>query len=360
MTTINAAATLPTGRAFFDLIRFRPAWWLFSLIFWIIFALFIQVQGLLLQAFFDLIAGDAPAGLNIWSICVLLILARIGRMGVAGHIAAFSDMTFRVSASTLLRRNLFTRVFRQPGAKALPNSAGEAVSRFQGDAAEVPDTIAEINRTLSQLVFAAVAIITMLQINVPITLIALVPFFIIGVAAMLAARRVQDYRRATRGAAGRITGFIGETFGAVQAVQVSGSEASVIAHYQKLNDERAHLAVRETLFSEVLQAVSFNSVNLSTGLILLVGGQLIQTGEFTVSNFALFVYYLDILTFGVGTISSAITRYRQAGIAIERMIAVTPNEPVGGLVEHAAIILTPLVAEPHPPSPSPDGEGLGG
>ena len=54
----------------------------------------------------------------------------------------------------------------------------------------------------------------------------------------LATKRIEEYRRASRKATGIVTGFIGELFGAAQAVKVATAEESVIAHFDELNDER--------------------------------------------------------------------------------------------------------------------------
>ena len=39
----------------------------------------------------------------------------------------------QLTAAALLRRNLFARILHRPGARALPASPGEAISRFRDD-----------------------------------------------------------------------------------------------------------------------------------------------------------------------------------------------------------------------------------
>ena len=99
-----------------------------------------------------------------------------------------------------------------------------------------------------------------------------------------------------------MTGFIGEFFGAVQAVKVATAEKNVIGYFHKLNDERRILTIREKLFDEVLGSIYRNTSTLGTGVILILVGQSMRTGNFTLGDFSLFVYLLqsmgDLTTFG--------------------------------------------------------------
>ena len=66
----------------------------------------------------------------------------------------------------------------------------------------------------------------MTRISLSVTLMALVPVVIVGMIANPAASRIEHYRRAIRQAGGKVTGFIGEFFGAVQAVKVATAKST--------------------------------------------------------------------------------------------------------------------------------------
>src|ERR1051326_5030868 len=101
------------------------------------------------------------------------------------------------------------------------------------------------------LLIIGVSIYLMTKISVAVTLMALIPIVIVGIIANLATRRIEHYRRASRQAGGKVTGFIGEFFGAVQAVKVATAEKNIVQYFHKLNDEQRVLTVREKLFDEV-------------------------------------------------------------------------------------------------------------
>jgi ATP-binding cassette subfamily B protein len=159
----------------------------------------------------------------------------------------------------------------------------------------------------------------MFSINPTITLIAMLPFVFVGVLSNAATKRIETYHRASRKATGVVTGFIGEFFGAIQAVKVATAEENVLQHFKEINDERRKMMVRDRLFHAILSSLFRNAVNLGTGIILILAGQEMETGVFTVGDFSLFVFLLggisELTTFS----GLLIARYKQIGVSVERM-----------------------------------------
>jgi len=244
---------------------------------------------------------------------------------------------------------------RRPGAAPLPDSAGEAISRFKNDVNEIPLFVILINDVAVGIGIVIVAIILMTQISPSVTVMALIPLVIVGVVANIAAKRIEHYRRASRQAAGDVTGFIGEFFGAVQAVKVATAEKNVIHHFHTLNEERRKLTVREKLFDDVLGSIYRNTSTLGTGVILILVGQSMRTGSFTLGDFSLFVYLLqsmgDLTTFA-GMLAA---RYKQLDVSVQRMYRLMENAPLNALVQHSPVDLNgPLPEVTYPPKSMAD------
>jgi ATP-binding cassette subfamily B protein len=183
------------------------------------------------------------------------------------------------------------------------------------------------------------SIILMARISPSVTLLALAPVVVVGIIANIATGRIEHYRRASRQAGGKVTGFIGEAFGAVQAIKIATAEQNVIRNFHKINDERRVLTVREKLFDEVLSSIYRNTSTFGTGVILVLVGQSMRTGNFTLGDFSLFVYLLqsmgDLTTFA-GMLTA---RYKQLGVSVQRMYHLMENAPINALVEHSKIDL---------------------
>ena len=233
---------LPAWKVILRAIRFRPWYWVMDTGAVVLVRVFWQlVPGLVLRAFFNLLTGDAPVNFGIWTVVAWLVATEVGRQ--IGHYGfVYADEPLFAHITTWLRTNLLKHILRRPGAAALPDSAGEAVSRFRDDVFEIPLFTLFVNDTVIGAVLTLIAIGVMLSIDVPLTLLALTPFLIVGIIAHQAAKRIEQYRRASRRAAGKVTGFIGEIFGAVQAVKAATAEKHVSAAFARLSDERRRLA----------------------------------------------------------------------------------------------------------------------
>lgn len=311
-------ASLPAWKVILKTIQYRKDLWLANWLAMMFTMLFYQIPGLALREFFNMISGNAQFGFTIWTLIALMLAAEIGSvLGIWGLVT--TNVPFFVNTMTLLRSNLLRHILRRPGASALPDSPGEAISRFRGDVFEIPLFGLWLNDIMGMIAFNVVALIVMIRISPTYTALALLPFIVVGAIAASSTKRIDEYRRASSRATGIITGFIGEFFGAVQAVKVATAEKGVIGRFNELNDERRKLALRDRLFNEILNSIFHNATNLGTGVILILAGQAMQSGSFTVGDFALFVYYLEFLSEMTAFSGLLIARYRQIGISVERM-----------------------------------------
>ena len=338
------SARLPAWRVVLSLVRFRPWLWLFDLaaisvgqMCWGV------VSGLVMRAFFDLLTGDAPVRLGIWSIAALIVAIEVA-ISLAGCGSVYARVTFFAHTTTLLRKNMLKHILTRPGASALPDSPGEAVSRFRGDVDEIPGFVTWINHILVGALEVAVAIYIMLNINVPIALLALLPSVVVGFVSHAATRRIEAYRRARRQAVGEVTGFIGEAFGAVQAIKVATAEEGVDARFGELYDARRKVALRDHLFTTVLYSIYGNADKLGTAMVLLLvglamGNEQGSVPSFTVGDFSLFVFYLQIIGERSADVGQVLARYKQLGVSIERMVRLMEGTPAEALVEPSAVYM---------------------
>ena len=337
------------------MIRFRPWLWFVDFVSVALIRVCWQIApALIIKSFFDMLTGEAQLTFGVWGIVAFLIAIWLGRV-TASYGFYYADVPIFADIPTLLRKNLLRYILRRPGAAPLPDSPGEAVSRFKTDVQEIPLFVILINDILVGLVIIAVAIILMAQISPSVTLLALAPVVVVGLVANAAAKRIEHFRRASRQATGKVTGFIGEFFGAVQAVKVATAEKNVISHFHKLNDERRKLTVREKLFDDVLGSLYRNTSTLGTGAILILVGQSMSAGTFTLGDFSLFVYLLqsmgDLTTFA-GMLAA---RYKQLDVSVQRMYRLMENAPLDALVQHSPVDLNgPLPKVTYPTKTASD------
>ena len=159
--------------------------------------------------------------------------------------------------------------------------------------------------------------------------------------AQAATTRLRRSRSATQQATSRVTGALGEIFGAVQAVQIARAEDGVVAHFRRLSEDRRRYALRERAINLVTNSIYWNTVYLGTGLILLLGAQAMRDGSFTVGDFALFVSYLGFVTEFSGFAGLFLSQYKQLSVSVARMLGLM-RAGATGVAAAGLIDRTPL------------------
>lgn len=300
------------------LIMYKPFRYFINAFAWTVIYLAPIAPGLITKAFFDTLTGNATLKFGVWGLIALLIGAALGRILLI-VIGFITDVHFRFRMGMLLRRNLLEHVLKQPGAQAIPVSPGEAISHFRDDVDQSEEAASWSVDVFGMTCFALVSGYILIRIDAQMTLLVFMPIVIVITAAQLATVRLQKYRAASRESTSKVTGEISEMFGNVQAIQVAGAEKRVIERFGSFGDQRRKAMLKDRLMSELLDSVFSNSVNLGTGLLLLLAGTKMRAGTFTVGDLALFVYYLTFVTQFITNVGKFITYFKQMSVSLERL-----------------------------------------
>jgi ATP-binding cassette subfamily B protein len=323
-------------QATYRIIRYRPKLWLINLASMMILVIGWQLPGLITRAFFNLLSGEAAAGVNMWTITAALFACGLARViGLYG--LPKTNRPFMEISRTLLQKNMLQRILHLPGAKALAESPGATVNRFKDDALEVPLFGLWLNDLIGTAFVAITGMIIMLLINWQIAVLSITPMFFLLLFANLATQRVERYRVNYRETSGRVSGFIAETFGAVQAVKIAGAEGRLIDHFRGLNDKRRDAGLIDRLFTELLESIFMNASTIGAGITLIVSASAISAGTFSVGDFALFVYNMDSIGELTGFLGFLIARYKQAGVSVNRMTTLMQGAPPQDLVKNGPV-----------------------
>lgn len=339
------------------LLRYAPRLWLLDALLWIgIEGLFPAIPGLLIRAYFDSLADPALPGPAVWVLALLAVAAAHVLVIVLGR---FTKTQHRFLISALLRHNLLAGMLARPGADALrvdgrPVAAGDALSTFRDDVEHVEDFVVGVSELAASGLFAVVSLAILLWINPALTLLVFLPLVaIVSVVRGLAAR-IRGYRAAGRAATAAVTGLLGETFGAIQAVKVAGAEAALVQQLERAGERRARAMVRDQLLEGTMRFVFDNTLSIGTGLILLVVALLRWRGELSLSvgDAALFISYLGFIGGFFGFFGGMSAAYRQIEVSLARMGGLVAAPTPAPLASAHQLYLKPLLA-PQPPLPPP-------
>lgn len=327
-------APLTTRQYLWRLLRYDPALFIINIILWTIEHSMPLVPGLLAGWFFGALTGNAPWNLSVWTIVALVTGVGVGQAAVFAA-AAVTWFAYYFGQQALLRRNMFAWVMRGPGAHRLPDSSGEAMSRFRDDVQEVSNSFENMVDVWGVALYVIGVAIIMLRINALVTVITLAPFIAVLVTTNLIGGLLARLRRVNREATGRVTGYIGEMFTAAQAVKVAGAEQRVVQRFRALNQTRRHAAVRDSTATALVQTVNNSMGGVATGIALLLVALRVTGTNFTLSDFAIFVTYLSGLAWQMSFLGATIARLRQVGVSFDRMSAVMNGADADALTASA-------------------------
>lgn len=333
-----------TARLLWGLIRFSPGWYAATFLLQFPRQLLWLVPGLVVQEVLDRLSRSAPhaaLGAGFWWLIALLIGVAGARAGVltGTTVAQFIPMN---RGATLLRRNILDHLLRRPGALPLPAPTGDIINRLQDDIygfySGIAYTLAQLIAMVGIAAQAALAVAIMGHINLTLTLAAVAPLAVIGGVIQLAGRRIARYQAAARATAGRVSAHLAGLFGAVQTLQAVGTAPLAIARLNHLSEQRRRAALRAQLFKSVtLDTFGSSAANIGLGVVLLLAGQALRAGQFTVGDFGLFVFYLTILSGFTGELADTVAFYKQAGVSRQRLIALLETTPPTTLVQPGLI-----------------------
>ena len=303
---------------------------LLMVVFWMV--VLENAVGLIQREVFDQLTGDAHVSFGIWELCAILVATGvlIFTMFVGGVV--LHDYSF-FNIAALLQRNAFSHLMSLPGHRSLPSSTGEAVSRFRDDADVVAQYMVQFKFFVAHMVFLPTALFIMARTSAAMTFGVFVPIVIVVIIVNLARGRIQRYRKESREATGGVTGFIGEMFGAVEAIKVADAEERVLDRFDVLNAERKRTTLRDTLLGETLGAIFSNVQNIGTGFVLIAAGRSLVSGSFTVGDLSLFVFYLGYTQGLAYEVGRTLMQYRQIGVSLDRLQELMPGASPRDLVQ---------------------------
>ncbi len=335
---------MSTWRYLLLLARYQPRYFVMLGARIISIALIPQGIALTTRAIFDNITSEQAATVGFWGLAAILVGFSVMRsMIIFGNVVLSVRVEF--TFATLLRKNVFDHVLDQPGNRALPESTGEAVTRFREDVEYITRYLQRIAFALPLVGFAAIALYIMIQISPLITFAVFLPLAFIMLTVSVATRWLRRFRIDNRESTGDVTSLLGEMFGSVEAIKVANAEGRMLGELKRLNSRRKTYTIRDTLLTQSLNSVFQNTVTIGTGFILLIAASAMRSGSFTIGDFALFVSYLYTVGWLNTEVGGVLAEYRQTGVSFDRLRGLMASAAPGGLVRHQQAYLSGALPE---------------
>ncbi len=226
-------------------------------------------------------------------VLVFLLVQAVGALAFRAQITLMSSSGQRAIQS--LRNDLFTHVQRLSIAFFSKYETGRLISRIISDVNTLREAVTwAVVGTFRDLLSLVGSVITMILINLPLTLITFVVMFVLIIIAnfwRIYARKT--YLQVVETNA-RLNAELAESFNGVRVTQAFNRQhynMKRFASTYNLNNRRANM--RATLVSSLF----FPSIELvggvATGLLIYVGGTLVLRQELNIFTLLTFVLYID-------------------------------------------------------------------
>lgn len=339
-----------TVRLALRLVWFSPGLYLLTVGVFLVYFCLPLLVAVLTGRFFDVLSGRAVLGLNAWSMLALIGGSELGRIGI--QVTAIKYWAnFVTTVEALLRSNMLrSRLFGRPDRLSL--SPGEAVSRFGGDVDKVTDLLDNWVDTVGTTAYIALSFGVLFRVEWRLALVVAVLGAVIVLISRLMYTRIGRLYGASRKATERVTGFLGEILGGVQAVKVAAAEERVGARFRQLSDARRRAEVKSAVIQVLIDSFIFTNVaNVGVGCLLFLTAYAIADGGMTVGDFSLFVVALPRLFERLRFMGRMLVDVRQASVSLARMAELVDGG-AEALVAHAPVYLHGAM----PPAQVPETE----
>ncbi|HEX5366759.1 MAG TPA: ABC transporter ATP-binding protein [Acidimicrobiales bacterium] len=319
---------------------------------WVAFYASPLVTGLAVRAVLDRVASGEP---GVWALLAAVVGVEVARWSWLVMVAVQWHGCF-VGWQTVPRVNVLRSLVEDPGPAAgrLPDTAGEAVSRFRDDVddlAMVPDVWLDLSGAA---VSTAVGLAVLVGVEPLVALAVAVPTVVAATGTSWLGPRLREWRRAARRATARVTGFIGDLFGGVLAVQAADAAPAAGRRFAALNAGRARTGQRDQVGAEVVRSLGRGTGEVATGLALVVVATTVRRGDLSVGDLGLVVTYAAVIAQLPTWIGRYLVITRQADVSVDRLADLLPVPDRGRVV---APTPTWLRHGPPPLATGADGDG---
>ena len=311
--------TLRTPRFTWAIISLTP--WPFVAYTFARFVTFFAPFGVLLieQAFFNAYGSPARSSTLWWLIAAYGCVA-IARLG-AVLAECWSNITFRYRAMGTLQRNTVTSVLAQPGGDtAIP--VLERINRLRDDAGEVADFPLWLPEVLGTTAVTLAALVLMWRIDQTTTLVALIPFGIQGLIALLFWRVYLRYRYAEGALNDEASVVYGSIIGGALSIRLFRLQQRVVAQVKALEARRRRNALARVatqhLASESMVEIAIATASLLCLWLLIPAVSAQQLG---VGDVVVFLTGMTIVAGMPHTWATFVGDYAQQQVSIRRLIA---------------------------------------
>jgi ATP-binding cassette subfamily B protein len=322
--TARPAAARAGAKLAWRVLRRDPLAWAYAAIWWTLFHALPVATGLALGWVLDQVSGgDVTVP---WAALAVLAGIEVTRWSLF-LVAVVQWHGAWIGWQTHIRMTLLDSLVSDAGPvdDRLPGSSGEAVSRFRDDAQDIAQVLDTWLDVVGTAVGAVLAVGVLLIVDVRLAVTVALPTLVVMGLAHAFGPVLRRWRRAARAATARVTGFVGDTFGAIASIKAAGAEPAIAERFAALGHDRARHAARDEVGTQLLYTLSGATADLVLALSLVVAAPAAARGDLTVGDLGVIAAFAGVVAGLPRFVGRLGATHRQADVSVDRLAQLLPE-----------------------------------
>lgn len=263
---------------------------------------------------------------HIW-IMALAVLA-------VAFVKVVSQYAFRIcntkateTLSKTTRDSLFSHIARLPYSWYKTNKTGDIIQRCTSDISTMNEFVSEELTSLFRIIVLLIlSILFMLNMHVPLTLIALSIFPVIMLNSVLFDRKIEKNFTEYYEHEGKISVVVQENLTGARVVRAFGQENAEKEKFQKQNAFYTVLGENAGKTLSLFRVISDTLSGLQVMLVIVFGALFCMKGSMTAGEYIAFVSYNTLLSWPLTELGRMITEMSKTSVSIDRIRYIMESE----------------------------------
>lgn len=219
------------------------------------------------------------------------------------------------------------------------NKTGDLMSRIAEDVSKVRNYLGPgILYAINLVTLFAFTIYSMLSVSPMLTLYTLLPLPLLSISIYYVSAKINQKSTIIQQQLAKLTVISQEVYSGIRVVKSYGKESQFESYF---NDESERFRLKSLELAKI-NALFFPLmvllINISTLIVLLVGGKFVFNGSITTGNIVEFIIYVNMLTWPVTSIGWIASVVQEAEASQQRINEVMDSKPnivdKGGEISH--------------------------
>lgn len=227
-----------------------------------------------------------------------------------------------------LRNKLYHHLQRLPQHFYRRFSTGDMITRSTSDIENVRRYVGPALMYVTRaVVIVATAMSVMFIISPTLTLYALIPMPLLGVAVFFMAHMVHSRSDAIQKQYSVLTSHVQEALSGIRVLKAYTREESEAEGFDRESEAYRRRMLDLALVDSAWRPVFLLLVGLSTVIVVWVGGIQAMEGSITIGNIAEYLIYVVLMTWPVASMGFVITMVQRASASMVRLNEILDTEP---------------------------------